>query len=366
MNNLLLKCFLFFCLTVLSGTWCSAASLLHAEELKSAKQEALESSTKIRAWHFVLRAVSPDRARWMVDEAHKAGFNTVQVSVTDGVKLSKAPWQPLGDAWSTDEFKEWVNYARSYGMEVVPEIKLLTHQEKFFQGHFPDLMFNKVTYDPRQEAVYTDWVFPLLDEIITLINPRVIHIGHDEVVGWNLRHKLKTLNQGESMLPAELFLTDVLRVHSYLKKRNIETWMWGDMLISPDEFPTMLDRHLHGGTGGYGKIMRDKLPRDIVICDWHYFDDKSDFSSLSVMQKEGFRVIGATWKKSETILNFSRYAAEHSAYGMMATTWFHVQKKEWDIVEKIIKESGKAFGAISKPKNLEIQVENTIEKSNNK
>jgi hypothetical protein len=190
--------------------------------------------------------------------------------------------------------------------------------------------------------VYTK-VFPYLDELIELIQPVAVHIGHDEVVGWNAWHAKKNLKPGEKMLPSELFLSDVLKIHAYLKKRNVETWMWGDMLISPDEFPNMLSRHLHGSVPDYGKALRDKLPKDIVICDWHYFDDQLDFSSLDIMQKEGFRVVGATWKKEKTTRNFSSYAAQHDAHGMIATTWFHVVLKEWDVVEDIIKFSGEAF-----------------------
>jgi len=117
----------------------------------------------------------------------------------------------------------------------------------------------------------------------------------------------------------------------------------GNMLIPQDEFPNILSRHLHGTVPGYGKVLRAKIPRDIVICDWHYFDDQSVFPTLDVMQKEGFRVLGATWKKENTTLNFSRYAAKHDAHGMIATTWFHVVRKEWDVVEYIIKVSGEAF-----------------------
>jgi len=36
----------------------------------------------------------------------------------------------------------------------------------------------------------------------------------------------KWLNEGEKMLPADLFLQDVLKLHGYLKQRGIETWMW--------------------------------------------------------------------------------------------------------------------------------------------
>ena len=59
--------------------------------------------------------------------------------------------------------------------------------------------------------------------------------------------------------------------------------------------------------------------------------------------QEGFSVIGATWKREVTIHNFSESAAKNGASGMIATTWFHVQKGEWKLVDRIINYSGKRF-----------------------
>lgn len=296
----------------------------------------------VRAVHFVLRSVTVDDAKRMADLAWTSGFNTLIFELGDAVQFTNFPGQCFANALTKGELLKFVQYARELGLDVVPEINLLTHQEKFFGNSRSDLMFNSQTYDPRKPEVY-QLVFAYIDEIIVLLHPSAILIGHDEVAGHNPSWVEKWLFMGEAMLPAELFLQDVLRLHDYLKNRGIETWMWGDMLISPEEFPEMLDRELHGGSVGYGNALRAKLPKDIVICDWHYSDDQPDFPSLAVMQKEGFRVIGATWKKPRTITNFSRYAAQHHAYGMMATTWFHVQRNEWNVVERIIRESGAAF-----------------------
>lgn len=297
----------------------------------------------VRALHFVLRGVSLDKAFWMVDEAKRYGMNTIVVQVADGVALQKAPWAIQEGAWSRDEFKAWVEYVKDMGMQVVPELKLLTHQEKFFQSLHPHLMFNANTYDPANEEVYQNYVYPLIDELIDLIAPKAFHIGHDEVAGHNERSQKELRKAGQLMLPAKKFYQDTVRVHEYLVKRGIETWMWGDMLISPEEFPEMLGRELHGVVSGYGKVLRQKLPKDIVICDWHYADDQEEFPSLATFKAEGFRVLGATWKKEKTIRNFSRYAAEQGADGMIATTWFHVQRKEWDVVSRIIHTSGRVF-----------------------
>ncbi len=310
-----------------------------------ASGESTRDSTNnetLRIVHFVLRNVSVERARMIVDLAHNAGFNAIQVTLTDGVDFKNAPWKPLKNSWTKAEFISWVTYARARSLDVIPEISLLTHQEKFFQKHHPKLMFNKSTYDPRNEETYSA-VFALLDEIIEAIHPRAIHIGHDEVAGHKPYSIKQWLRPGEKMLPADLFLQDIKRIHAYLKNKKVEIWMWGDMLLSPDEFPGMLAKHLHGTAPGYGKALRDQLPKDIVICDWHYFDGQAEFPSLSTMQREGFRVIGSTWKNQKTIRNFSRYAKTHNAYGMMATTWFHVQRNEMELVNRIIQTSGLLF-----------------------
>jgi len=297
----------------------------------------------VRALHFVLRGISLNRAYWMVDEAKQSGLNTVVVQVTDGVTLKHAPWRGKDGAWSRDEFKAWIDYVQGKGMQVVPELKLLTHQDKFLQNKQTDLMFNSSSYDPSNPQVYQKNVYPLIDELVELISPKAFHIGHDEVAGHNAHSKKKWLKPNEPILPAEIFYQDTVRMYEYLDKRGIETWMWGDMLISPDEFPTMKPNSLHGTPEGYGKALRQKLPKDIVICDWHYADDQADFLSLKTFKQEGFSVLGATWKKEKTIRNFSRYAAQHGADGMIATTWFHVQRRKWDVVERIIRTSGRIF-----------------------
>lgn len=295
---------------------------------------------ELKVFHFPLVDVSLSEAKWLIDTAHEAGFNSVQILLREGVKMDMAPWEPKENAWEKADLIDWVSYARSRNFIIIPEIKLLTHQEKFLQDNFPHLLYNKVTYDPRLDQTYKV-VFNFIDEVIDVFNPHAIHIGHDELKSPK-RNKRK-LNLFDKMLPADLYLLDVIRLNKYLTDRNIDTWIWGDMFLSSEEFPGMLSRHLHAKDKGYGRELREQLPRNIVICDWHYFDDQIDFPSLSAFQNDGFRVIGVTWKKESTIKNFSKYALENNAYGMMATLWFHVRKKEFDKVDRILKLSGSFF-----------------------
>lgn len=307
----------------------------------------------IRAFHFVLHRMSTTEAMKLVDTVTAAGFNTIVVVVKDGIKLDRATWKPAADAWSKKEFVDWVGYAKDRGLNVIPELKLLTHQQLLLQDKRPALMFNSHTYDPLNQDVYKI-ILPLINEVIEAMRPSAFHIGHDEVAGWLFKRSIlppKTINLhgDEIMLPADLYLQDVLILHDFLKKKGIETWMWGDMLLSPDEFPTMLQRNLHGLSLGYGKQLRLKLPRDIVICDWHYFDEQLEFPSLSTLQSEGFQVIGATWRNQITTRNFSQYASSRNAVGMMLTTWFVPGSKipnvpnDWGALNILINEAGKQF-----------------------
>lgn len=303
----------------------------------------VQAAPPYRILHVVLRGNSLESAKALVDKAKDSGFNAIQFLLTDGVALDKAPWTPKKNAWSKAQLLDWVAHIRARGLEPILEVKLLTHQEKFLAAKYPELLYNAVSYDPRKEMVY-DLVFPFLDEIISNINPKALHIGHDEVGGWNNNNARKVLKEGESYLPASMFLNDIKRLHAYLTKRGVNVWMWGDMLLTPEEFPGMLASHLHGGRPGYGKALRDQLPRDIVICDWHYSDQQREFPSLAKLQSEGFQVIAATWQAERTIRNFSRFALEHNAYGLMATTWYGPDNpKRVSLIEWIVRTSGILF-----------------------
>lgn len=320
---------------VITGTVFAATPFQHET------RPQLQPAHYVRALHLVLRGVQPAQVRSIIEQARLARMNMLILSLGNSVKLNSLIDVARQDALSIEEFVKLVAYARKNGLEVVPEVGLLTHQEKLF-GNSPDLLYNHSTYDPRKPEVKRR-IEAILTELIQLISPKAIHIGHDEVAGLNKRTGKQWISEGESPLPPELFFQDVVHINTFLNNKGVETWMWGDMLIAPHEFPEMLDKHLHG-TAGYAAL-REKLPKNIVICDWHYFDKQEDFPSAKAFADLGHPVLGATWKSERTIRNFSRYMTTltQNNRGMIATTWFHVQKGEWHIVDKIIRTSGEAF-----------------------
>ena len=297
--------------------------------------QALVIKQPIRAVHVVLNPLAVSDLIKLTDLATNAGFNTIILDMDNQVAFHSFPGQLSKKAWALDEFLSAVKYIRSKGMEVIPEVHLLSHQQRFFAIAHPELMFgSSINYNPGNPTVYK-LIFPYLEEIISTINPRAIHIGHDEVWG---------------KLPANLFLLDVNLLHDFLKHKNIETWMWGDMLVSRTEIPSKSSdflSNLNGNAFGYGSKLRINLPKDIVICDWHYDDTRADFPSLDAFKVDGFRVLGATYRTIKTTKNFSRYALLHGADGMILTTWFDINQPivvhSWDELSQMIQESGKIF-----------------------
>lgn len=285
-----------------------------------------------------------------INRARLANYDTIVIGCYDRVRFESLPWLARPNAISKEQLMSIVKYAKRSGLDVVPEIPLLTHQENLF-NKMAKYRFNSYTYNPTAAGLYED-VFKLIDEVISIFQPSSFHIGHDEVFGIGTLKDL--LPKGEKALTAEQFLTDVIKIHDYLRKKGLEVWMWGDSLLDPSMVDNP-DKHYHGNAA-YSKIV-DRLPKDIVICDWHYHTSSPDsslrggfpitdkFPSVDFFVSKGFRVIGATWNEQRTTKNFTSYITNlrsKQCIGMMASTWYHKQT-DYDKVKNIIDYSSEIF-----------------------
>nr|MDA3791044.1 family 20 glycosylhydrolase [Desulfobacula sp.] len=304
--------------------------------------------TKMRVLHLSLWPCTIQDFKEDIRMARFGHFNTLIVLNHYGVDLQSLQHLDIeGETkWSIAEFQQMVRFAQENGLEVIPELKLLSHQGKFIKDSHPQYMYNKATYDPRKKELYKKIVFPAIDELLLLTGATKFHIGHDEVAGWHeVHYRKELLRKGEKQLPPELFLQDVLTLHEYLKGKGVETWMWGDMLVSREEFPSMGDSGANlNGYNGYAAL-RERIPKDIVICDWHYRGKQVSFPTALAFATNGNKVLGATWEFHETTKNFTKYMAQLplNNEGMIATTWYGLSGKKKEEVQNIIKFSGETF-----------------------
>ncbi len=313
----------------------------------------------IFAFHYVARGISLEEQKVLMDRIAKAGYNTVIIQITQGIQLSNAPWKPLPDALTRDEFIELVDYTKGKGLQIIPELKLFTHQEKFLDGSKAEhaaLMFNSKTYDPRKEGVYKI-VVPLMAEIISIVRPYAFHVGHDEVSKYRGLNddgtpKLANLSlrEDETVAHGGLYKRSINRLEETItRKWGIETWVWGDMLISPQEFPEMFHVHLHANTGQwFGRTLRESITKNLTVIDWHYFGKTTEFSSGTTFQDLGFDVVGSTWRTPTITENQTKWAAEHDYSGMVSTSWNRLrpgQHKNYseEVVEWFIEDAAATY-----------------------
>ena len=313
--------------------------------LKSDANTHFDNAGKIKALHLVLGSTTPSDIYTRIELASKAGFDTVVLGLRDALPSNKHVCSWCNSSWTDHDFVKLKLLSESLSISLIPEVKLLTKVKKLPLDINSSMLLNAHTYDPADDNVYR-LVFDYLDEIIETLNPKAIHIGHDELAGYsNISTNHTGIGTSEA-LSADMFLKDILILHEYLKDKGIEVWMWGDMLIAKEEFVDMEPLYLHGDLPGYGATLRGRIPKSIVICDWHYSGKMTEFPTIDAFKNEGFKVVGVTWKHRSFIERFTQYAIRNDADGMMASTWWHVQKKEWGIVDRIIIDSGLIFNKL--------------------
>ena len=163
-------------------------------------------------------------------------------------------------------------------------------------------------------------IFDLIEELARACEARSFHVGMDEV--FILADPDCPRCRGKN--PAQLFAGEVKTLHAHLKEIGCRTWMWGDRLL--DGKSTRLGKWEASENGTEPAV--DFVPKDIVICDWHY--DKAP-ETPRFFARKGFDVVACPWRKPDVALGQlaqlqgirSGTDAEvtHHALGMLQTTW---------------------------------------------
>jgi hypothetical protein len=165
-------------------------------------------------------------------------------------------------------------------------------------------------------------VFALIDELIDAFAADAVHVGMDEV--FLIANSSCPRCRGKD--PADLFTRAVNDLHRHISvERKLEMLMWGDRLLDDSKFGYGKWEASQNGTSG----AIDRVPKDIILCDWHYEPRPQGYPSVAFFQQKGFRVLPSTWHNKEAalaMLSEARRGATERMIGHICTTWISAQQ----------------------------------------
>lgn len=177
---------------------------------------------------------------------------------------------------SQTQVRDIVAYCRERGIDVIPEMPMLSHCDYLLTRHpefaerpedpYPD------TYCPNHPGIY-DYVLDVLDEVIDVFEPKAMQIGHDEFYSVALCDRCRGKDA------ADIYAEDIKRIHDHLSSKGIKTIIWSEKLLNS----IMKNGEPAGGAekpyyfkgekvqtipATYPAI--EKIPKDIQCMHWYW------------------------------------------------------------------------------------------------
>ncbi len=323
------------CVITLAVLW---AGVLGSPDLAAA-QTAKDQQAR-QPWlgvHAI--AGTDDAARELIDEVPelaKVGVNVLIIEVGFGFEFKKHPELRAPAFVTAKTAAKLAETCRKNGIRPIPCLNCVGHQSGGKRtlpllAKYPEFDETPGKY-PKNEGIYArSWcvqhpkvnavAFSLIDDLIDAFGADAFHAGLDEVMLIGSEHCARCKGHD----PAELYAKAVRDIHAHIVgRRKVEMLMWGDRLL--DAKTTGYGKWEASAGGTHGAV--DKIPKDIIICDWHYETFKS-YPSLPLFLEKGFRVWPAGWKQAKPNAAFVAAAKRHAidargkgrVVGYLATTW---------------------------------------------
>ncbi|HUT36460.1 MAG TPA: family 20 glycosylhydrolase [Planctomycetota bacterium] len=265
----------------------------------------------------------------------KEGVNTLIMEFNYGFNFQSRPDFADPAALGKAEVGQIAKACQEKGIQLIPQINCLGHQS--WAANTAKLLTKHPEFDetpgkyPNNKGIYCrsycplhpevhKVLFDLMDELAKACEAKAFHVGMDEV--FLLADPDCPRCKGKST--AELFAGEVKTLHAHLKQIGCTLWMWGDRFI--DGKATKIGKWEAAENGTAPGV--DQVPKDIVICDWHYGRAPE---TPRFFAEKGFPVVACPWRNSQVAraqLAFIRKlrggddkAVADRALGMVQTTW---------------------------------------------
>ena len=319
----------------LVGCLALAGALPAADAAPSKETQAM--TLPVRGLHLAAPAKKDLAAvlAFIRESLPKEGVNTLVMEFGLRYDFHSRPEFADPAALGRDEVRQIAAACRESGITLIPQTNCLGHQS--WQSHTDRLLEKHPEFDetpgkyPQNKDIYCrsycplhpevhKVLFDLIDELADACEAKAFHVGMDEV--FILADPDCPRCKGKD--PAALFAGEVKALHDHLKAHGRRLWMWGDRFL--DGKATGIGQWEASTNGTWPAV--DQVPKDLVICDWHY--GKAPDTPRFFAEK-GFEVVASPWRDSGVALaelaniRAIRAGADPAVaargLGMLQTTW---------------------------------------------
>ncbi len=260
-----------------------------------------------------------------------SGINVIVLEVGYNYDFKSHPELSQTKFITRADAQDLAKLCRAHGIRLIPQLNCLGHQS-WRHTLYPLLTQYRELEEPPDDTPAKPWtqlrswcplhpkvnpiVFALMDELIDGFGADAFHVGMDEILVIASRKCPRCRDK----TPAEVLAKAINDYHQHLVgQKKVEMLMWGDRLI--DGNVMKYDGWSASKNGTAGAI--DRIPKDIIICDWHY-EKRSDYPSVRYFQDKGFRVWPTGWNSVEAtraLIDCSRRNATDRMLGHLCSTW---------------------------------------------
>ncbi len=297
--------------------------------------------------HVMLNSKNADALQLSIPNLAKLGVNSLILEIDYQFEFTTDPTLRGDKPITQAQAKRIGDLCREHHIRPIPQFACLGHQS---WGHYPSILLTRYPdldetpgKYPNNKGIYCrSWcssnpdvnkkIFPLIDELIAAFGADAFHVGMDEV--FLIASPDCPRCKGKN--PADLFAQAVNELHDhFVKQKHVEMLMWADRLL---DAKTLGYSEWEASENGTFPAV-DKIPTDIILCDWHYTVQR-EYKSIPHLLAKGFRVWPAGWKDPAATDALITDALAHQKNGRMlgylSTTWARVPLDKLDTFEPTI------------------------------
>jgi len=297
-----------------------------------------KEATQPKRWRGVhIMAPNPDGLpllkRAISEVLAPLGVNVIVLEVNYKFEFQSHPELRMEPVLRKAEARDLAELCRKHGIRLIPQFQCLGHQswaKNTFTllTKYPELDETPQIPKDNPNIYCRSWcplhpkvneiIFALMDELIDAFQADALHVGMDEV--FLIASEQCPRCKGKN--PAELFAKAVNDYHQHLvKEKKLTMLMWGDRLL---DAAVMKYGKWEASENGTAPAI-DLIPKDIIVCDWHY-GLREEYPSVPYFQQKGFRVLPSSWKDAKAAVALRDCGERHASekmLGHLCTTWIN-------------------------------------------